>query len=191
MNRPWDGERLLSPAEGGWDDVVAPSAIAFADSYAKPHELDRDGIGRISQAFGLAARRALAAGFDIVELHSAHGYLLQRLSPLSNQRTDEYGGRFENRIRLLVETVEAVRREWPQDRPVFVRMSATDWAEGGWGIDESVALAHVLKQSGVDLIDVSSGGIIPAQKSRWDPATRYRLRSESGARAVLRPLASA
>ncbi len=185
MSRPWEGERLLSPAEGGWTGVVAPSTIAFAENYAKPHELDRDGIGRIARAFGLAARRALAAGFDIVELHSAHGYLMHEfLSPLSNQRTDEYGGPFENRIGLLVETVEAVRHEWPQHLPLFVRISATDWADGGWNIDESVSLARVLKQHDVDLVDVSSGGMVPGAKIPVGPGYQVpfaeRIRRESG-----------
>ncbi|MGA7414670.1 MAG: NADH:flavin oxidoreductase/NADH oxidase [Bryobacteraceae bacterium] len=185
MTRPWDGERLLSPTEGGWADVVAPSAIAFAENYAKPHELDRDGIGRITQAFRVAARRALAAGFDIVELHSAHGYLMHEfLSPLSNQRTDEYGGPFENRTRLLVETVDAVRREWPRHLPLFVRISATDWADGGWNIDESAALASVLKQHEVDLVDVSSGGMVPGAKIPVGPGYQVpfaeRIRRESG-----------
>jgi 2,4-dienoyl-CoA reductase-like NADH-dependent reductase (Old Yellow Enzyme family) len=159
MNRPWDGERLLSPAEDGWTNVAAPSAIAFNDRYAKPHELDAAGIAGIKQAFAAAARRALTAGFDILELHAAHGYLLHEfLSPLSNHRTDIYGGSFENRIRLLLETVDAVRANWPANLPLFVRISATDYTPNGWDLDQSAALAHTLKQHGVDLIDVSSGG---------------------------------
>jgi 2,4-dienoyl-CoA reductase-like NADH-dependent reductase (Old Yellow Enzyme family) len=159
MSRPWDDERLLSAEENGWSNVVAPSPVAFAATYAKPHELDAAGIAEGKQAFVVAALRALAAGFDIVELHSAHGYLFHEfLSPLSNQRTDNYGGSFENRIRLLVETVDAVRAVWPANLPLFVRISATDWTEGGWDIVQSVALARVLKRHGVDLIDVSSGG---------------------------------
>ncbi len=126
-----------------------------------------------------------AAGFDTVELHSAHGYLMHEfLSPLSNRRTDEYGGSFENRIRLLVETVEAVRRAWPQQLPLFVRISATDWAEGGWNIDESVALASVLKQHEVDLVDVSSGGMVPGSRIPVGPGYQVlfaeRIRRESG-----------
>jgi 2,4-dienoyl-CoA reductase-like NADH-dependent reductase (Old Yellow Enzyme family) len=159
MQRPWEGERLLSPGEDGWTNVTAPSPIAFNDQYAKPHELDATGIAQVAEAFAAAARRALAAGFDIVEIHSAHGYLLHEfLSPLSNRRTDRYGGSFENRIRLLVETVDAIRTEWPQNRPLFVRISAVEWTDGGWDLDQSVALARVLKQHGVDLVDVSSGG---------------------------------
>jgi 2,4-dienoyl-CoA reductase-like NADH-dependent reductase (Old Yellow Enzyme family) len=165
MRRPWEGEQLVSPAEGGWTDVVAPSAVPFAEHYAKPHELDKTGIERIKLAFAQAARRALAASFDIVELHAAHGYLLHEFfSPLSNLRTDEYGGSFENRTRMAVETVDAVRREWPPHLPLFVRISATDWTEGGWNSDESVALARLLKQHGVDLIDVSSGGLVAGAK---------------------------
>ncbi len=185
MGLPWEGERLLSLEQGGWSEVVAPSAVAFADNYAKPHELDRDGIGRVSHAFALAARRALAAGFDIVELHSAHGYLMHEfLSPLSNHRTDEYGGRFENRIRLLTETVDAVRQEWPLHLPLFVRISATDWAEGGWNIDESVALAKVLRQHEVDLVDASSGGLVPGVTipvgAGYQVPFAERIRRESG-----------
>ena len=159
MGRPWEDERLMAPEEGGWKDVAAPSAVAFNDRYAQPQELDAAGIAHVKQAFAAAARRALAAGFDVVEVHAAHGYLLHEfLSPLSNKRTDGYGGSFENRIRLLVETVDAVRAEWPAHLPLFVRISATDWTDGGWDVDESVELARVLKQHGVDLIDTSSGG---------------------------------
>ena len=159
MGRPWEGARLLTPADGGWTNVAAPSPIAFASDYAQPHALDAAGLAEVKQAFAAAARRAVAAGFDIVEIHSAHGYLLQEfLSPLSNQRTDTYGGSFENRIRLLVETVDAVRAELPAGMPLFVRISATEWTDGGWDLDQSVALARVLKQHGVDLVDTSSGG---------------------------------
>src|ERR1035441_4206028 len=132
----------LHAADGGNAalNVVAPSPIAFNDHYAKPNELDATGITRVTEAFAAAARRALTAGFDIVEIHSAHGYLLQEfLSPLSNRRTDRYGGSFENRIRLLVETVDAIRTEWPQNRPLFVRISAVEWTDGGWNLDQSVA----------------------------------------------------
>jgi 2,4-dienoyl-CoA reductase-like NADH-dependent reductase (Old Yellow Enzyme family) len=159
MARPWDGERLLSPNQGGWTEVAAPSAIAFNDHYAKPQELDAAGMGQVKDAFAAAARRALKARFDVVEVHAAHGYLLHEfLSPLSNRRTDGYGGSFENRIRLLVETVDAIRAEWPAGLPLFVRISATDWTEGGWDAKQSVELARVLRQHGVDLIDTSSGG---------------------------------
>ena len=154
-------DRLIPPAEGGWQPV-APSAIAFSPTYAVPQALDQAGINAVIEAFRLAARRALAAGFDFVELHAAHGYLLHEfLSPLANQRTDAYGGSFENRTRLVIEVVDAVRAEWPEHLPQLVRISATDWAEDGWNIDESVQLAHLLRDHGVDLIDCSSGGMVP------------------------------
>jgi 2,4-dienoyl-CoA reductase-like NADH-dependent reductase (Old Yellow Enzyme family) len=154
-------ERLVTPAEGGWQPV-APSAIAFSPAYAVPQALDQLGILAIIEAFRQAARRALAAGFDFVELHAAHGYLLNEfLSPLANHRTDAYGGSFENRARLVLEVVDAVRAEWPAHLPLFIRISSTDWAEGGWNIDESVQLAHLLREHGVDLIDCSSGGLVP------------------------------
>lgn len=165
MSPPWETERYVPPAEGGWSDVLAPSALAFAAHYGQPHALDAGQIDALVTAFQSAARRALGAGFDIVEIHAAHGYLLHEfLSPLSNRRTDEYGGSFENRIRLLVRVVDAVREEWPIAQPLFVRISATDWAEGGWDIEQSVELAKVLKTRGVDLIDVSSGGLVPHAK---------------------------
>src|SRR5215472_15185174 len=158
MTPPFVGERLLGAAEGGWTPV-APSAIAFSPRYAVPRALDQAGIDEVVEAFARAARRALAAGFDLVEIHSAHGYLLHEfLSPLSNQRTDVYGGSFENRTRLLMQVVEAVRVVWPIELPLSVRISATDWVEGGWNLDESVALAKKLREQGVDLVDVSSGG---------------------------------
>jgi 2,4-dienoyl-CoA reductase-like NADH-dependent reductase (Old Yellow Enzyme family) len=161
MAIPFAGERLLSPAEGGWQPV-APSALAFAPDYAVPQPLDQAGISIIIDAFVLAARRALKAGFDMVEIHAAHGYLLhQFLSPLANQRIDASGGSFQNRARLLLAVADAVRAAWPAHLPLFVRISATDWAEGGWSIDESVQLAHLLRERGVDLIDVSSGGLVP------------------------------
>ncbi len=165
MARPWAPEqRALTPGEGGWKHVMAPSAVRFEESYAQPIALDPAGIQTITEAFSQATERALEAGFDLVELHAAHGYLLHEfLSPLSNRRTDEYGGSFENRIRLLVEVVDAVRGVWPAELPLLVRISATDWAEGGWDIDQSVALAKVLKEHKVDLIDVSSGGMTPQQ----------------------------
>jgi 2,4-dienoyl-CoA reductase-like NADH-dependent reductase (Old Yellow Enzyme family) len=165
MARPWAPEqRALTPSEGGWKNVMAPSAIRFADNYAQPTALDLAGIQTITRAFTRATGRALETGFDLVELHAAHGYLLHEfLSPLSNRRTDQYGGSFENRIRLVVEVVDAVRAVWPAELPLLVRISASDWAEGGWDIDQSVGLAKVLKEHRVDLIDVSSGGMTPQQ----------------------------
>jgi 2,4-dienoyl-CoA reductase-like NADH-dependent reductase (Old Yellow Enzyme family) len=163
MARPWAPEqRYLNPSEGGWENVMAPSAVPFDTTYGHPHALDLGGLQTITRAFVSAAERALDAGFDLLEIHSAHGYLLHEfLSPLSNRRTDEYGGSFENRIRLLVEVVDAVRAVWPEELPLLVRISATDWAEGGWNIDESVALSKVLKQHKVNMVDVSSGGMVP------------------------------
>jgi 2,4-dienoyl-CoA reductase-like NADH-dependent reductase (Old Yellow Enzyme family) len=163
MARPWAPEqRSLTPAEGGWQNVMAPSAVPFADSYAQPVEMAIADIREVVRAFTAAAARAPEAGFDLVELHAAHGYLLHEfLSPLSNQRNDQYGGAFENRIRLVVEIVDAVRAALPAELPLLVRISATDWAPGGWDVDQSVALARVLKQHRVDLIDVSSGGMTP------------------------------
>ena len=163
MTRPWASEqRYLTPGEGGWQNVVAPSAVPFAENYGQPIALDIAGIQSITRAFARATERALEAGFDLVELHAAHGYLLHEfLSPLSNRRTDQYGGAFENRIRMVVEVVDAMRAVLPAELPLLVRISATDWAEGGWDIDQSVALAKVLKEHQVDLVDVSSGGMTP------------------------------
>jgi 2,4-dienoyl-CoA reductase-like NADH-dependent reductase (Old Yellow Enzyme family) len=185
MSRPWDGpEHLLAPEEGGWSNVAAPSAVAFADHYAQPHELSLAGIEQVKQAFTAAACRALAAGFDLVEIHAAHGYLLHEfLSPLANHRTDDYGGSFENRIRLLVETADAIRGVWPQQLPLFVRISASDWVDGGWDMEQSVALAKVLKQHGVDLVDCSSGGIAANAKIVTGPGYQVpfaeRVRAEA------------
>lgn len=161
MSRPWEPERYIPDSEGGWQPV-APSALPFAEHYGRPVALDQAGIDRVIEGFAIAARRAWIAGFDVVEVHSAHGYLLHEfLSPLSNRRSDAYGGSFENRIRLLLQVVDAVRRQLPNAVPVWVRISATDWAEGGWDIDQSVALAKALKEHAVDLVDVSSGGLVP------------------------------
>jgi 2,4-dienoyl-CoA reductase-like NADH-dependent reductase (Old Yellow Enzyme family) len=161
MSAPFTSEHLVTEAEGGWIPV-APSAVPFSPKYATPRALDKAGIDAVVKAFAAATRRALTAGFDLVEIHAAHGYLLNEfLSPLSNQRTDEYGGSFENRTRLLLEVVEAVRAAWPDHLPLSVRISATDWAEGGWTIEDSVRLAKVLRERGADIIDVSSGGLAP------------------------------
>lgn len=159
--RPWAGRSGEVPlAEGGWA-TVAPSALRFADNYPQPSALSTTEIAALVQDFASAARRALVAGFEVAEVHAAHGYLLhQFLSPLSNRRDDQYGGSFENRIRFLLETVQAVRAVWPDSLPLWVRISATDWAEGGWTLEDSVALAERLRGLGVDLIDVSSGGML-------------------------------
>jgi 2,4-dienoyl-CoA reductase-like NADH-dependent reductase (Old Yellow Enzyme family) len=163
MARPWaPDQRYLSSSEGGWQNVMAPSPVPFADNYGKPVELDLQGIRNITHAFVQAVDRSLEAGFDVIELHSAHGYLLHEfLSPLSNRRTDQYGGSLENRIRLVIEVVDAIRVTLPAEVPLLVRISATDWAEGGWDIDESVALSKVLKAHKVAMVDVSSGGMTP------------------------------
>ncbi len=159
---PWRGGKPLAVADGGWTPIWAPNAIPFGDRSPMPSALDIAGIGQVVAAFRDAAARARDAGFKVIELHGAHGYLLHEfLSPLSNQRTDEYGGSFENRIRLFVEVTEAVREVWPDTLPLLARFSATDWVLGGWDIEQSIALARVLAPLGVDLIDCSSGGIVP------------------------------
>jgi len=159
---PWENRSVtLSEAEGGWP-IVAPSAIPFEDGCIIPTALTEEGIAEITTAFVLAAGRALQAGFQVIEIHAAHGYLLhQFLSPLSNRRTDTYGGSFDNRTRLLREIVTAVRAVWPEQLPLFVRISATDWVEGGWDAKQSVELVNQLLPLGVDLVDCSSGGTAP------------------------------
>lgn len=161
--RPWSPVTgSISPDDGGWT-TLAPSALAFP-GYAVPVELTPTQIAQIPRDFAAAATRALAAGFDVVEIHAAHGYLLhQFLSPLSNLRTDSYGGALENRSRLLIEVVDAVRAVWPAERPLFVRVSATDWTDGGLTLEETVAVARKLSAHGVDLVDVSTAGNVPAQ----------------------------
>jgi 2,4-dienoyl-CoA reductase-like NADH-dependent reductase (Old Yellow Enzyme family) len=162
--RPWEGGKEVPESQGGWKPV-APSAIRFADDYPNPAALDEKGIRATVQAFADAARRACEAGFDVIEIHSAHGYLLHEfLSPLANHRTDSYGGSLENRTRLVREVVTAIRRVIPQGMPLFVRISATDWIEGGWDINQSIALAEQIGPLGVDLIDCSSGGAVPGAK---------------------------
>ncbi len=156
--RPWSGRGAVPEAQGGWRSV-GPSAIAFAEDYTTPEELSVGGIAAVQQAFVAAAQRAYATGFRVIEIHAAHGYLVHEfLSPLSNRRTDAYGGSFENRTRFLRECVTAVRGVLPESCPLFVRISATDWTEGGWDIDQSIELARKLKALGVDVIDCSSGG---------------------------------
>jgi 2,4-dienoyl-CoA reductase-like NADH-dependent reductase (Old Yellow Enzyme family) len=163
--RPWTGQGKAPESDGGWNHVLAPSALPFADYYPMPQELSLDGIKNIVSAFAAAGRRACEAGFRVIEIHAAHGYLIHEfLSPYSNQRTDAYGGSFENRTRILRETVAAVRRSWPERAPLFVRISATDWIAGGWDIQQSVELARELKALGADLIDCSSGGNVPHAK---------------------------
>jgi 2,4-dienoyl-CoA reductase-like NADH-dependent reductase (Old Yellow Enzyme family) len=182
--RPSDGDGAVPEESGGWKNVVAPSAIPFAGNYPMPQALTQERIHTVVRAFAQAGGRARKAGFRVIEIHAAHGYLLSEfLSPLANHRTDEYGGSFENRIRLLLEVVPAVRESWPQRAPLFVRISATDWVEGGWTIDESVELAKRLENSGVDLIDCSSGGNVPPAKIPVGPGYQTpfaeRIRRES------------
>ena len=181
---PFKGTGLVLPGDGGWKPV-APSAVAFAPDYAEPEALDQAGIDAVVEAFQMAARRALSAGFKVVEIHAAHGYLIHEfLSPLSNHRTDKYGGSFHNRARLALEVVDAVRGEWPQHLPLFVRISATDWAEGGWNADESVELARLFRQHGVDLVDCSSGALVADAKVPVGPGFQVqfaaRIRREAG-----------
>lgn len=173
---PWRGGRPLTPAEGGWTPIYAPSAIPFSDRSPVPQALDTDGIVGVITAFRDATVRALDAGFQVIELHGAHGYLLHEfLSPISNQRTDDYGGSFENRIRLMVEVTEAVREVWPESFPLIVRLSGTDWLPGGWDLEQSIALARVLVPLGVDLIDCSSGGIVPGVKIPLGPGYQVEI----------------
>lgn len=184
MTPPFAPESLVPPDQGGWQPV-APSAVAFAPHYGVPRALDEAGIAAVIEGFRQAAQRALEAGFDVVEIHGAHGYLLHEfLSPLANQRTDPYGRSFQNRVRLMLQVAEAARRVWPQDLPLFVRISATDWAEGGWTIDESVELARLLRGCGVDVVDVSSGGMVPHAKIPVAPGYQVpfaaRIRREAG-----------
>ena len=172
--RPWDGNEVADAAHGGWPDaVVAPSAVAFAPTYAQPHALTVAQIAEVVQAFRQAARRAYQAGFQIIELHGAHGYLIHEfLSPASNLRDDQYGGTLANRARFLLECVAAVREEWPATLPIFVRVSATDWLpnDEGFTVDACVEVAAWLREAGVDLIDVSSGGLDVRQQVVVGPA---------------------
>jgi 2,4-dienoyl-CoA reductase-like NADH-dependent reductase (Old Yellow Enzyme family) len=157
-----DGPAALEASEGAWD-TLAPSALAFGDLHP-PHEMSVTDIDTLVSDFADAAKRSVQAGFDAIEIHAAHGYLLHEfLSPLSNHRRDHYGGVFENRIRVVMEVIDAVRGAIPESMPLFVRISATDWIEGGWGVEESIELSQAMAHHGVDLIDVSSGGLDPGQ----------------------------
>ena len=161
---PWRGDGAVPPERGGWQPI-APSAIAFSPTYPMPREMTPADIEKVIEQFTAATRRAHDAGFEVLEIHSAHGYLLHEfLSPLSNHRTDDYGGSLENRARLLLRVTRAVRSEWPARLPLLVRISATDWAEGGWDLPQSIQLAMRLKELGVDLIDCSSGGLVAGAK---------------------------
>jgi 2,4-dienoyl-CoA reductase-like NADH-dependent reductase (Old Yellow Enzyme family) len=161
--RPWEERRPITVEQGGWE-IIGPSPLPWAAHDLVPRELTPLDVERVIQRFQQAARRALRAGFRLIEIHAAHGYLIHSfLSPLSNVRTDRYGGSFENRARFLLETVAAIREVWPADLPLFVRLSATDWVDGGWTIDDTVRVATLLEPRGVDLIDCSSGGSSPAE----------------------------
>lgn len=184
-SEPWrNSGGLILPENGGWTPV-APSPIPFREGEPASMELTRAEIAQIVDAFAKAATRALAAGFQVIEIHAAHGYLLNEfLSPLANQRTDEYGGSFDNRIRIVLETVAAIRKVWPDSLPLFLRISATDWVEGGWAIGDSVELARRVKPLGVDFIDCSSGGMVPYAKISPAPGFQApfaeQIRRETG-----------
>lgn len=167
--RPWEGQGAIPPEQGGWQPV-GPGEEPFADNYPVPRPLTPVEIAHVVAAFRDAARRGLAAGFDVIEVHAAHGYLLHEfLSPLVNHRTDAYGGSFANRARLCLEVVEAIRSVWPEERPLFVRLSCSDWVAGGWDIEQSVELAQRLRERGVNLIDCSSGGTVPHAQIPFAP----------------------
>jgi len=184
-SEPWKGGAPVAVEKGGWAPIWAPSAMAFRDAWQTPRAMTVDDITRVVRAFADAASRVLQAGGRIVELHAAHGYLLHEfLSPLSNHRDDHYGGSFDNRTRIVREVVDAVRAVWPERLPLFVRISATDWTDGGWTPDDSVALATQLKARGVDLIDCSSGGNVPQATIPIGPGYQVpfaeRIRREAG-----------
>jgi 2,4-dienoyl-CoA reductase-like NADH-dependent reductase (Old Yellow Enzyme family) len=185
--RPWSGDGAIPVAQGGWTNVMAPSAVAFSGKYPMPEALTTQGIRDTVAAFADAARRARTAGFRVVEIHAAHGYLLHEfLSPLSNLRTDEYGGSFANRTRLLLEVVAAVRAAWPEGLPLFVRISATDWTDGGWDLPQSIELARLLTPAGVDLVDCSSGGNVSGARIPLGPGYQTPLADEIRRHAGIR-----
>jgi 2,4-dienoyl-CoA reductase-like NADH-dependent reductase (Old Yellow Enzyme family) len=182
----WKGDRLLTVPEGGWQ-TIAPSSIPFSEDAAVPVALDSHAIEKVINDFKSAAIRAEKAGFRVVEIHAAHGYLLHEfMSPLTNKRTDEYGGSFENRIRLLLEVIATVKTVWPDGYPLFVRISSIDWRDEGWTLDDSVALATLLKGKGVDLLDCSSGGAVPGLTIPAGPGYQVpfaeEIRKKSGIR---------
>lgn len=183
--RPWEGGGPVAVEDGGWRPILAPSALAFSPTSIVPQAMKRSEIDHTVSAFAAAAGRALQAGFDVIEIHAAHGYLIHEfLSPLSNRRDDEFGGSFENRTRFFREIVAAIRRVWPERLPLFARISSTDWAEGGWTIDDAVNLARVLRDLGVDLVDCSSGGTVPNPTIPLAPSYQVpfaeRIRREAG-----------
>jgi 2,4-dienoyl-CoA reductase-like NADH-dependent reductase (Old Yellow Enzyme family) len=183
--RPWEGSGAVAESEGGWAHVDAPSALPFADNYLRPHAMTEAEIASVVEAFAVAAHRALDAGFRVIEVHAAHGYLLHEfLSPLSNSRTDRYGGSFENRTRFVRDVVTSIRGVWPESHPLFVRISATDWSEGGWDLPQSIELARSLIACGVDLIDASSGGNVATARIPLGPGYQVpfaeAIRREAG-----------
>jgi len=177
VGRPWEGSHPLTPGEGGWTDLVSASALPYARGWARPEAMSVDQIQASLASLKASVRRAREAGFQALELHGAHGYLIhQFLSPLSNRREDGYGGSFDHRIRFLLESIDATREEWPEERPLFLRLSCTDWVEGGWDLEQTVRLAALLKQRGqVDLIDCSSGGNDPRQTIPIHPGYQIPL----------------
>jgi 2,4-dienoyl-CoA reductase-like NADH-dependent reductase (Old Yellow Enzyme family) len=175
---PWRGEKPLSIKEGGWQPL-APSPLPFGETFAVPREMTREDLKKVVSQFAVAARRSLEAGFSVIEIHMAHGYLLHEfLSPVSNQRTDEYGGSLQNRTRFPLSVARAVRESWPPGLPLFVRISCTDWVDGGWNLAQSVELSHQLKEIGVDLIDCSSGGLVPYAKIPVGPGYQTPFAAE-------------
>ena len=192
-NRPWLGGKPIPLAAGGWQPL-APSALSFTAAHTEPRSMNIADIDSVVAAFSSAAQRARQAGFDVIEIHMAHGYLLHEfLSPLSNQRQDDYGGSFDNRCRLPLRVVQAVRELWPDHLPVFVRISATDWVEGGWDLEQSVKLAGMLKDIGADLIDCSSGGLVadaiipagPGFQTPFATTIRHQVNIATGAVGII------
>lgn len=182
--RPWNGGRQLPVSEGGWQ-TAAPSAIPFLPGDSVPHVLDKSGLKKVVSDFVAAARRAHTCGYEVLEIHAAHGYLLHEfLSPITNHRTDAYGGSLENRTRLLREVVASVKTVWPENLPLFVRISATDWVEGGWDVPEAIELSWMLRELGVDMIDCSSGGLVADARIPFGPGYQVpfseRIRRETG-----------
>ena len=184
VTAPWQGGKALAVDSGGWRPILAPSPVPFDEQSPEPEPMSSADLDSLVEAFAAAAKRALGAGFQVLEVHAAHGYLLHEfLSPLSNRRSDEYGGLFANRIRLVKRVVAALRGVWPESLPLLVRISATDWVEGGWDLEQSCALAEVLKGEGVALIDVSSGGVTPGIKIPAGPGYQTSFAAEIRRRA--------
>jgi 2,4-dienoyl-CoA reductase-like NADH-dependent reductase (Old Yellow Enzyme family) len=178
---PWEGGGAVSVEDGGWSPIWSSSALPFTEGWQTPVALDEEGLQRVFDAFRDSTRRSQAAGFKVVEIHAAHGYLLhQFLSPLINHRDDAYGGSLENRMRFPLEIVEIVRQEWPEELPLLVRISATDWMEGGWDLEQSIEFCKECKKRGVDLIDCSSGGAVPGAKIELAPG--YQVPFAEGVR---------